>query len=184
MRQVTAALAIIRAHLERDYLSGQTPTESVFLVQRSATWGGYWFPGGIAEVQDCGDHQRTLLRELEEELALTKADILELSYLFGIKDQYWSQRVKVMTQYQYEVFSVRLGSESTKVKTLLRHEFELRSLEGSSGHKRLRTPYRWCTWSELVEDRGLQRYGRSILKSLDRLGLERIPLSLDEPVHV
>ncbi len=170
------AAAIRNASSSLILIKAKRSSAPVFLMRWSDAWGGYfWFVGGI---QDSNDSTAEIcaLRELREEIGLRDTAIQNLTRLTTVRDRRISSRQNVLTDYQYNLFSVAVDESCQSVGPITRAEFVVDKIVGG-GH-RVGQRCKWMTWQEIRSSQELVRDASEIILKLESYGVDRIPLSL------
>ncbi|WP_265947198.1 NUDIX hydrolase [Dechloromonas sp. A34] len=169
VRKATSSLILIKA---------RRGGEPVFLLRWSDAWGGYyWFVGGIQELNESADE--CAVRELNEELSVSTKCIRSMTKLLSVPDRRISSRMRVFTEYFYNVYSVALDDDGTCSALLIAEPVIQKTIKG--GH-----PYnqrcKWHTWAEIKSSVSLMKDAGAVVQAIEAYGVDRIPLSITDDV--
>jgi 8-oxo-dGTP pyrophosphatase MutT (NUDIX family) len=171
LREVSSSLVMLKA---------MKASEPVFLMRWSDAWGGYfWFIGGVQESSD-STAEACAQRELNEELGLVAPAIQHLAKIISVTDRRISVRQHVLSDYEYNLFSVAIDEASPSGAALLRSEFSF-PITVKGGYQ-VSQKCKWFTWDEIRKSPNLLKDAGEIVRAIDGFGIARIPLSLRSPI--
>ena len=141
------------------------------LTQWSDSWGPgyYWFIGGVVERSDTSLVEAAQ-RELWEEVGVSPSDVHSMEEVGRVVDSRVSERIGVMTDYEYVVFHCTLKPDygGGLPYPSGRREIQIRG-------KLVRRKLGWFTSEELGDDGELARHAPGLLERVRQLMIELPP---------
>src|SRR5262249_36934460 len=134
-----------------------------FLMLKSDRWnsaGAWWFVGGTEEEQDNGSLEKTVRREMREEMCLVDEDILEIKSLKSVKDLRISKRLGVYTDFEYQIFSVQLSQTSDRVRQFFSPAPKVTVYYAKATREH---EFGWLKWDELLQNADLIQDAQPII---------------------
>lgn len=156
IRFINSSIVLIKA-LDESHMAK-------FLLQHNTAWRGgyYWWIGGIQELKDKNAID-CAIRELNEELGLRQSNIRHLKFEGVATENTISDRIGVLTNYSYNIFTVTL-KDTDKVSQIFKKETSIElPLSGFLVKRHLK----WFSWDELRKNEDLKRDAGSILKFIE-----------------
>jgi len=137
----------------------------------STQWGspGWWFLGGTEEPKDQADLAKTVRREVKEEIGASDGDdvVLDVHPLIGqCNDKRISGRYGVLTEYYYQLFSVRLRPEHSKIAPLLATDRPVVTIPYVPAMREHQL--RWMTFDDVLNEPHLITHTPGIIAEMKR----------------
>lgn len=176
------ALAIRRTKVVIAFIKGKIGNDFVYLTQLTSSGGisRFHFIGGNVEECDFGmsdELEVALYREMNEELNINKSDVFNIRPLCTAYEKEISNRLGVLSEYDYHIYFVQLKNDSDAVSKLLLKEHVI---ETHYGRTKTTNQNKWQSWFEIKSN--LTRYAPVVISAIDKADIDALPVSVNKDI--